>query len=965
MRTQSGVRTSDVLAALCMFVLIFIAAVAPAAAQTRTFTVVNNCSETVWAAGAGDPTPVFNGTDSGGIELTPGASATATVPTPWSSARIWGRRECNFNSSGQGSCATGDCGQLHCTHAGAGNTTLTEWTLTGSDTGSDNYDISLVDAFDFPISIQLDDPNPSHCINSACQVDLRNYCPPDMQNFDSSGNVVGCKSMCGKTSTPNYCCAGPYGAPESCNNVNWDTNYRGIAVKRYCSSVYGYAYDDPSSDFNCTPPPTTGYTITFCPNSTVPNANPIADPQFTITASNNPQTVKPGNAVTYDMDVTASGSFSGTVTLSAAHVPGSCTWATSGAATCGTAGASASFSPSSVTLSAGETVPVTMTISTTASPAPMLGTFNVEAIGHSGALENVWEGSLTVADSTAADYTLAVTPTGPQTIAPGGSITYNMTLTPLNGFTGTVNFLSYGTPAGTVTFTPASVTFGTGQQTATFKISSSSSATPKSYFPLITTFSTNRLHDFQSELTLATTACTAPSAPTGFNATANSNSQITLSWTPSSGSSPCVASYNVYRSTTSGFTASSSNLIAYDVPGPTYVDPGLQAATTYYYLVVAMNSGGLSGSSSQASATTSGTSSCSAAPTAPTGVTATAVSSSQINLSWTASTAPAGCVITYNVYRSTTNGFTPSSSNQIASGVSTTSFSDTGLAASTTYYYLVEAVDSAGSSGSSNQASATTQTSGCTAAPTAPNGLTATAQSSSQINLSWTASTAGTGCTITYSVFRSTTSGFTPSSSNQIASGVTTTSYSDTGLAASTTYYYLVEGVDSAGSSSASNQASATTSASSGSCTSICIDSGSTTAVSPFVADEDFTGGTTIDHKNNINTSKVTNPAPAAVYQTARVGNFTYTIGGFTAGSSHNVRLHFCETYFTASGKRTFNVSVNGATVLTDFDIFAAAGGQNIADIQQFTENANSSGQYVIVFTEVINQSLISGIEID
>ncbi|MGC2421190.1 MAG: malectin domain-containing carbohydrate-binding protein, partial [Candidatus Acidiferrales bacterium] len=130
-------------------------------------------------------------------------------------------------------------------------------------------------------------------------------------------------------------------------------------------------------------------------------------------------------------------------------------------------------------------------------------------------------------------------------------------------------------------------------------------------------------------------------------------------------------------------------------------------------------------------------------------------------------------------------------------------------------------------------------------------------------------------------------------------------------------------------------------------------------------ADEDFSGGATLNHANTINTSKVTNPAPAAVYQTARDENFTYTIGGFTASSMHTVRLHFCETYFTASGKRTFNVSINSTQVLTDFDIFATAGGQNIANIQQFTEAANSSGQYVIQFTSVVNNSLVSGIEID
>jgi Malectin domain len=256
--------------------------------------------------------------------------------------------------------------------------------------------------------------------------------------------------------------------------------------------------------------------------------------------------------------------------------------------------------------------------------------------------------------------------------------------------------------------------------------------------------------------------------------------------------------------------------------------------------------------------------------------------------------------------------------------------------------------------------------------PTTPGTLTATAVSSSQINLSWGASTAS--CTVTYNIYRSTTSGFTPSSSNQIASGVTSTSFSNTGLVASTTYFYVVEGVDTTGSSGPSNQASATTSAGGGgggTCTSICIDSGSTTAVSPFVADADFSGGATINHANTINTSNVTNPAPQAVYQTARVtttagsGSFTYTIPGLTAGTNYLVRLHFAETFWTTAGSRKFNVSINGTQVLTNFDIFATAGGQNIANVQEFTMPANSSGQLVITFTSVTDKALISGIEID
>jgi hypothetical protein len=242
--------------------------------------------------------------------------------------------------------------------------------------------------------------------------------------------------------------------------------------------------------------------------------------------------------------------------------------------------------------------------------------------------------------------------------------------------------------------------------------------------------------------------------------------------------------------------------------------------------------------------------------------------------------------------------------------------------------------------------------------PQPPSNLTATAASSSAINLNWTASpTSG----VTYDVFRSTTSGFIPSSSNQIASGVTGTSFADSGLTCNTTYFYLVEAANSGGTSAASNQASATTQ----SCppASIKINSGGP-AVSPFVADVDFTGGSTINHANTIDLSGVTNPAPMAVYQTARIGGFTYTIPGFTAGSSHTVRLHFAETFWSAAGSRIFNVSINGTQVLTNFDIFAAAGAKNKAIIEQFTVNANSSGQYVIQFTKVKDNSLVSGIEI-
>ena len=254
-------------------------------------------------------------------------------------------------------------------------------------------------------------------------------------------------------------------------------------------------------------------------------------------------------------------------------------------------------------------------------------------------------------------------------------------------------------------------------------------------------------------------------------------------------------------------------------------------------------------------------------------------------------------------------------------------------------------------------------TTSCGGAPTTPGGLSAITASSTQVNLNWTASTAPSGCTVdAYSVFRSTTPGFTPSSTNQIAAGITTTTFDDTTAVCNTAYSYVVEAVDSDGASAPSNQASATTSA----CpvnTGVEINCGGP-AVAPFMADADFAGGGTIDHANSINLSGVTNPAPMAVYQTGRTGNFTYTVSGFNPGSSHTIRLHFAETYFKATGSRTFNVSINGAQVLANFDIFAAAGAMNKAVIEQFTVPASSTGAYAITFSSVINQSLVSGIEI-
>ena len=133
-----------------------------------------------------------------------------------------------------------------------------------------------------------------------------------------------------------------------------------------------------------------------------------------------------------------------------------------------------------------------------------------------------------------------------------------------------------------------------------------------------------------------------------------------------------------------------------------------------------------------------------AAPTAPGTLTATAASASQINLSWAASTDNVG-VTGYRVERCQGAGCANFAQIAATAGTGTT-YSDTGLSAGTSYTYRVRARMRRTLSGYSPIASATTPPAD-TQPPTAPGTLTATAVSTSQINLSWAASTDNVGVT--------------------------------------------------------------------------------------------------------------------------------------------------------------------------------------------------------------------------
>jgi titin len=279
-----------------------------------------------------------------------------------------------------------------------------------------------------------------------------------------------------------------------------------------------------------------------------------------------------------------------------------------------------------------------------------------------------------------------------------------------------------------------------------------------------------------------------PAAPGGLAAEAVSSSRIDLGWQDVAGES----GYAVQRSATGSGGWTQVGTTGPDVTS--YSDIGLAASTAYYYRVIATSDNGNSAPSAVVSATTLAP----PPPVTPTGVAATAMSSSQVDVSWADVAGESG----YAVQRSAdgTGGWTQVGTT----GQDVTSFSDVGLAASTAYYYRVIATSDNGDSAASAVVSATTF---APPLPGAPDGVTATAVSSSRIDVAWLDVAGESG----YQVQRSLDgmSGW----AERGTTGQDVTAFSDTGLAASTTYYYRVVAASGNGNSAPSAVASATTSA--------------------------------------------------------------------------------------------------------------------------------------------------------
>jgi alpha-L-arabinofuranosidase len=238
----------------------------------------------------------------------------------------------------------------------------------------------------------------------------------------------------------------------------------------------------------------------------------------------------------------------------------------------------------------------------------------------------------------------------------------------------------------------------------------------------------------------------------------------------------------------------------------------------------------------------------------------------------------------------------------------------------------------------------------------APSGLTATA-AFARVTLNWSEFVGSTS----YSVKRASASGGPYSI---LATGLTGTTWTDTTVTSGVTYYYVISATAGATESANSAELAATPKSS------IAINAGGPASGS-FGADAWYSTGNAYTTVNAVSTSGVADAAPAAVYQSERWGNLTYTVPGLNPGTSYLVRLHFAEIFFGAPGgaaggvgSRVCNVLVNGTVVLPNFDVFAAAGGANKAVVRDFTAAANASGQITISLAAVVSNAKISGFEI-
>ena len=238
----------------------------------------------------------------------------------------------------------------------------------------------------------------------------------------------------------------------------------------------------------------------------------VVAPDFTISASPSSISILPGGCASYNVSTTALNGFTGTISLSQSGAP---------------SGASATFSPLSITGAGSSTLTVCTNSSTPA------GSYTITITGISGSVNHSTPVILTVQD-----FSISATP-GSQTVTPGTGTSYTVSTAALNGFTGVTSLSISGFPSGaSATFNPTSIS-GTGSSTLTVTTSSS---TPGGSYPLTITGTSGTVsHTTTVTLVVAAPDFTISATPSSLNVTRGSNGTYTVNIGAVSGFSGTVS----------------------------------------------------------------------------------------------------------------------------------------------------------------------------------------------------------------------------------------------------------------------------------------------------------------------------------------------------------------------------------------------------------------------------------------
>jgi hypothetical protein len=321
------------------------------------------------------------------------------------------------------------------------------------------------------------------------------------------------------------------------------------------------------------------------------------------------------------------------------------------------------------------------------------------------------------------------------------------------GGTGHYTYNVYASPSGTVV--------QSGLTTTTTVITGLSPHTSYSYTVKAT--DTDGTSSLQSAASTAASTYALP-VISSFGGTANSSTAITLTWSPSDAGGPGLSGYTLTRSPGGSIGPPSAAATSYS-------DSGLTPNTSYTYTLTA-NDGHTDTAS--ASATVS-----SLALPSITAFTATPASSSKMTLSWTGADAGAQGALTYTLMRGSTT-----------LGTVTSPYTDSGLAANTSYTYTLTVTDAL-SEHASASASGTTY-----ALPVVS--LTASQTSTSTMTLTFSGSDAPAQGALTYSLMRGST----------VLS--TTSPFIDVGLSPNTSYSYTVTANDAVGDTNSASASGST-----------------------------------------------------------------------------------------------------------------------------------------------------------